>query len=195
MVWNFVFNCSDPFLLYTYCHVTSQQPFSRHYDREKGVCCGFLNLIWNWILKYFTCSSSTCNSCSNQNNGQEGSLQELIQKSETYRSKIMGVTWNLASELLLFNSCPELFKRWFPSKVLVSDFGLWLLLEKSTKMKEKNAASWQNLHLGVHLADRARPKSPFSPEKGVKNVEVKKSRTKFLKGNFLSCCKELVEKI
>ena len=34
----------------------------------------------------------------------------------------MGVTLNLASELLLFNSCPELFKRWFQSKVLASDF-------------------------------------------------------------------------
>ena len=33
----------------------------------------------------------------------------------------MGVTLNLASELLLFKSCPELFKRWFQSKVLASD--------------------------------------------------------------------------
>ena len=33
------------FHYYTYCHVTTQQPTSRQYDREKGVCCGFLHLI------------------------------------------------------------------------------------------------------------------------------------------------------
>ena len=75
------------FHYYTYCQVTTQQPSSRHYDREKGV------LLWllafhlktteiNWILKYFTCSPSTCNSHFSQNNGQVGSLQELIQKVE-----------------------------------------------------------------------------------------------------------------
>ena len=33
------------FHYYTYCQVTTQQPSSRHYDREKGVCCGFLHFI------------------------------------------------------------------------------------------------------------------------------------------------------
>ena len=34
------------FHYYTYCQVTTQQPTSRQYDREKGVCCGLLHLIW-----------------------------------------------------------------------------------------------------------------------------------------------------
>ena len=33
------------FHYYTYCQVTTQQLSSRHYDREKGVCCGFLHFI------------------------------------------------------------------------------------------------------------------------------------------------------
>ena len=33
------------FHYYTYCQVTTQQPSSRRYDREKGVCCGFWHFI------------------------------------------------------------------------------------------------------------------------------------------------------
>ena len=33
------------FHYYTYCQVTTQQPTSRQYNREKGVCCGLLHLI------------------------------------------------------------------------------------------------------------------------------------------------------
>ena len=47
MVWNFDIKCLDPFLLYTYEHVTSQELFSRPCYREKGaVCWGFLHLTW-----------------------------------------------------------------------------------------------------------------------------------------------------
>ena len=51
--------------------------------------------------------------------------------------------------------------------------------------------------LGGHLADRARPKRPFfasSPITLEKNRSEKKSRSKFLKGKFLSFYKALVEK-
>ena len=42
-------------------------------------------------------------------------------------------------------------------------------------MKEKTLQlDAKKTKLGVHLADRARPKSPFSPEKTLKKVELKK---------------------
>ena len=94
MVWNFVVNCSDPFSL---LYLLSSDNSATHLPSVwswKGC------LLWplafdlkatklSWILKYFTCSPSTCNSYVSQNNGLVGSLHELIQKSETYRPKIM----------------------------------------------------------------------------------------------------------
>ena len=179
MVWNFVVNCSDPFSLLYLLSGDNSATLLPSLWSWKGC------LLWllafdlkttklNWTSNYFTCSPKTCNSCSSQNNGQVGSLQELIQKSETYRPKIMGVTLNLASELLLFNSCPELFKRWFQSKVLASD----LCWRKVPKRKKKT------LHLDktciwVFILPTGRaPKSPFSPEKGVKKVRGEKNRVR-----------------
>ena len=177
MVWNFVVNRSDPFSL---LYLLSSDNSATHLP---SVSSWKECLLWllafdlkatklNWILKYFTCSSSTCNSCSSQNNGQVGSLQELIQKSETYRLKIVRVTLNLARELFLFNSCPELFKRCFQSKVLVSDFS-WRKVPKWKKKTLHLDIKRQNL---VFILPTGRaPKSPFSPEKGVKKDEVKKN--------------------
>ena len=78
----------------------------------------------------------------------------------------------------------QLLSRTLWTAFSVKSIGLWLLLKKSTKMTEKNAASWhKKTKLGVHLADRARPKSPFFLEKGFKKRRSeKKSRSKFLKG-------------
>ena len=81
MVWNFVVNCWDNFSL---LYLLSRDNSATHLPSVwswKGC------LLWllafdlkvtklNWIqLKYFTCSLSTCNSCSSQNNGRLGSLQ------------------------------------------------------------------------------------------------------------------------
>ena len=177
MVWNFVVNCSDPFSL---LYLLSSDNSATHLPSVwswKG--CLLWSLAFDlkatklsWILKYFTCSPSTCNSYFSQNNGQVVPFMNSS-KNRKVQAKDIEWPWILpVNSSVLFNSCPELFKRWFPSS-------LWLLLEKSTKMKEKNAASWhKKTKLGVDLVDRARPKSPFFREKGVKKRRSEKNRVR-----------------
>ena len=140
MVWNFVVNCSDPFsLLYLLSSDTSATLLPSVWS-WKG--CRLWLLAFhlktteiNWILKYFTCSPSTCNSCFSQNNGQVGSLQELIQKVERTGQRKWEWPWILPmNSSVLFNSCPKFFKRWFQSKVLVSNFS-WRKVPKWTKKR------------------------------------------------------------
>ena len=180
MVWNFVVNCSDPFSL---LYLLSSDNSATHLPSVwswKGC------LLWplafdlkatqlSWILKYFTCSPSTCNSYFSQNNGQVGSLHELIQKSETYRPKIMSdlesCQWTLqCSSTLVLNSLNGGFSQKY--------WSLTSLGEKIQNERKNAAARRKKTKLGVHLANRARPESPFSPEKNVKKCRTEKNRVR-----------------
>ena len=185
MVWNFVVNCSDPFsLLYLLSSDNSATPLPSVWS-WKGC------LLWplafdlkatklSWILKYFTCSTSTCNSSFSQNNGQVGSLHELIQKSETYRPKIMSdlesCQWTLqCSSTLVLNSLNGGFRQ-------ASDFS-WRKVPRWKKKTLHLDIKRQNLVL-ILSTGRA-PRVHFFEEKALKKDEVKKIAFEIPERKFL----------
>ena len=115
MVWNFVFNCSDPFSLLYLLSSDNSATLLPSVWSWKGC------LLWllafdlqtkklNWILKYLTCSPSTFNSFFSQNNGQVGFPAGTHQKIRNVQAKgnerdLESCQWTLqCSSSLVLNS-------------------------------------------------------------------------------------------
>ena len=142
------------------------------------------------MFKYLTCSPLMLKSCFSQNHGQAGFREELIQKTETYWPK-MGLVLNLArvnSSLLTLKGVS--------SQKYQSRTSLGKTYQDERKKKMQHLGQ-KRQNLMVFILRRGAPQKTifrFFSDNHRNKVERKKSRSKFLKGNFLSCHKALAKK-